>query len=163
MNEKEVIERLNVLDERLSIIENKINTVDIGQINKIDFTYLAEISSTEISDICKIFDVFNSELNLIMPLFENENNRLRIQNVVVIILLCFKYVLKKEVVLSSEIQRILRTQNISLSNYRTYMREINFDLIISVEGETLQDHSYRLTINGEKKAIDLITAIFGSD
>ncbi len=163
MNEKGILEQLNNLDKRLTLIENKINLVNISQINDVDFTTLAEISSTEVSDLRRIFDIFNSELNLIMSLFENENNRIKIQNVAVIVLLCFRYVLKKEIVLSSEILQILKTQNISLSNYRTYMREISFDLSVGVEGEISQDYSYRLTNNGEKKAIDLISKIFGSD
>ena len=162
MNEKEIINRIENLDKRLTIIEKKINFVDKVEIKKVDFSVLAKISTTDVDNIKELFDIFDNKLNLIKPLFEDENNRVRIHNVVLIILICYKYILKEEIVLSSEIQIILKTQNISLNNYRTYMREICFDLILSVEGDTSQDFSYRLTNNGEIKAIELITAIFGS-
>lgn len=107
----------------------------------------------------EIYDVEESMLTLINHVGANHKDK--VQNIVLLTLFGYKLFFEQEEVLSQEIRRNVVENRISLSNFGTYLNDLIPRLLRRKGKLRSPKTSYKLTIQGEVKAKDLIKEIGG--
>ena len=90
-----------------------------------------------------------------------EKERDKTQNIALLVLLGYKYLLSKEEVLSQEIRRNVAENNIPLNNFATHLGDVTPSLIRRKGKLRSPKTTYKLTTLGESKARELIKVIAG--
>jgi len=107
----------------------------------------------------QIFDKEESTLTVIR--YVGANDREKTQNIALITLFGYKIFFGQEEMLSQEIRRNVAENRISLNNFGTYLNELTPSLLRRKGELRSPKTTYRLNIQGEVKAKELIKNILG--
>ena len=107
----------------------------------------------------QIFDKEESTLTIIK--YAGSNDREKTQNIALLTLFGYKIFFGQEEVMSQEIRRNIVENRISLNNFGTYINEFTPSLLRRKGELRSPKTTYRLNIQGEVKARELIKNILG--
>ena len=105
----------------------------------------------------RVYDLEGNSLTIV-KIF-GEDDREKIKNITLLVLLGYKYILGNNEVLSKEIRRNVAENRISLNNFATYLKEITPSLIRRKGKLRSPNTIYKLTTLGEVSARDLLKKI----
>lgn len=164
-NDNEIRKILKIIENhenRLKKIERivkgegrKVSTADIGdRIKK-----LSEKLRINKDKIKELYDIEDKTLILIKVIGENEKEKT--QNITLLVLFGYKYLFEIENIPAQEIRRNVAENGISLCNFANHLNEV-IPSFIRRNGKTRSPKTlYRLTIQGEVKAKEIIKKICG--
>ncbi|PIU88860.1 hypothetical protein COS64_02215 [archaeon CG06_land_8_20_14_3_00_37_11] len=156
MNESdEIKKKIKNINDRLIMLENiiKKKTNKYMESEK-NLDYLSKKVNASITLLKQIFE-FEGD-NIMLLKIPGVDTKKQIQESTLLILLAFKYYIKKEEILSTEIKKILSEHGIPLNNFATHLKEIIPLFIRTIGKKKSTNISYRLTIPGEVRAVEIL-------
>lgn len=160
MNEEKIMDLLDNHEKRIKALEDLIKDVDdVKRIISIELNYekMKKEMNLDENAINSIFDYNNQLLTLLQTLGKNDKEKT--QNITLLIILGYDYLLGINQIKTKEIRRNVSEHGISLNNFATHLKEI-MPLYISRIGKTTSPKSkYRLTTPGYKQAKKILLLI----
>lgn len=146
--------------ERISKLENKLPSISRIQEGIEGIEKLAKEIGLTKEKIREIFDIEENILTVVKTV--GENNKEKIKNVSLLVLLGYKYLFERNELFSKEIRRNVAENDIPLNNFATYLKEIIPTLIRRKGKHKSTKTTYRLTTLGEAKAKKLLKEMITS-
>ena len=146
--------RIKKIEDFIKNLESKPPIEELSGIKK-----LSKKTGVNEKVLKEIFDVEDDQLTVVKITGEKERDKT--QNIALLVLLGYKYLLSKEEVLSQEIRRNVAENNIPLNNFATHLGDVTPSLIRRKGKLRSPKTTYKLTTLGESKARELIKVIAG--
>ncbi|MCD6215926.1 MAG: hypothetical protein J7J92_02520 [Candidatus Aenigmarchaeota archaeon] len=146
--------RIKKIEDFIKSLESKPPTEDI---NLSGIKKLSKKTGVNEKMLKEIFDIEDDQLTVVKITGEKERDKT--QNIALLVLLGYKYLLSKEEVLSQEIRRNVAENNIPLNNFATHLSNVTPSLIRRKGKLRSPKTTYKLTTLGESKARELVKVI----
>lgn len=164
-NEKElskIIKMLQDHEKRITEIEKKLKgfkepEVEMMVSDTLRFDMLAKRTGVDEEKIKKVFDYDDGKITILKVIGESEKEKT--QNVSLLVLLGYKYLLCVNKILSQEIKRNVAENRIPVNNFATHLNELSPSLIRRRGKARSPKTTYRLTTLGDANAREILKRI----